>query len=199
MRRALAGAVATTLASAAIAVLPTTPMASAAESGTFTTLTYNIAGLPEALSSAPTPRVPATRAIGQRLGPYDIVHVQEDFNYHAYLYAADNHPYRTATSGGVPFGSGLNTLSNFAYDVGDFERVTWNACNLNSGDCLTPKGFTLMRARLGKGVLPRPLRAWPASRWRSGWAAARPVTIGEQGYSSRPRLPRGQAVCSTRA
>src|SRR5690349_4902426 len=106
MRRALACTVAATLASAAIVVLPTT--ASAAESGTFTAMTYNIAGLPESLSSAPTPRVPATTAIGQRLAPYDIVHVQEDFNYHAQLYAANNHPHRTATTGGVPFGSGLN-------------------------------------------------------------------------------------------
>jgi endonuclease/exonuclease/phosphatase family metal-dependent hydrolase len=151
MRRALAGAVAATLASVAVAVMPATP-AAAVQSGTFNALTYNIAGLPEALSSAPTPRQSATTAIGQRLGPYDIVHVQEDFNYHAYLYAADNHPYRTPTSGGVPFGSGLNTLSNHSYDGGDFERVTWSSCSLSSGDCLTPKGFTFMRARLGEGV-----------------------------------------------
>ena len=152
MRRALAGAVAATLASAAIVVLPTTPTASAAESGTFNAMTYNIAGLPEAISSAPTPRVSATTAIGQRIGPYDIVHVQEDFNYHAHLYAANNHPHRTATSGGVPFGSGLNTLSHKAFDEGDFERVKWNACDANSGDCLTPKGFTFMRTRLTEGT-----------------------------------------------
>lgn len=152
MRRALAGAVAATLASAAIVVLPTTATASAAESGTFTAMTYNIAGLPESLSSAPTPRVPATTAIGQRLAPYDIVHVQEDFNYHAQLYAANNHPHRTATTGGVPFGSGLNSLSHKPFDWDDFERVKWNDCDLNSGDCLTPKGFTFMRTRLAEGV-----------------------------------------------
>ncbi|NGY59109.1 endonuclease [Lentzea sp. NEAU-D13] len=153
MRRALAGAVAVTLASAAIVVLPTAPTASAAESGTFTALTYNIAGLPEALSSAPTPRKSATTTIGQRLGPFDIVHVQEDFNYHAYLYAGDTtHAYRTPTSGGVPFGSGLNTLSNKPYDEDDFERVKWNDCDTNSGDCLTPKGFTFMRTRLAEGT-----------------------------------------------
>ncbi|MFF5297398.1 jacalin-like lectin [Paractinoplanes globisporus] len=134
------------------AVLVATPHAALAASGTFTALTYNVAGLPEGLSSAPTPRDTATTAIGQRLGPFDLVHVQEDFNYHANLYAADTHPYRTPTSGGAGIGSGLNTLSSYAYDADDFERVKWNSCQLDSGDCLTPKGFTFMRERLAEGV-----------------------------------------------
>jgi endonuclease/exonuclease/phosphatase family metal-dependent hydrolase len=74
--------------------------------------------------------------------------VQEDFNYHADLYATDHHPYRTPTSGGVPFGSGLNTMSD--YPITDLERVTWNTCN--GTDCLTPKGFTLKRLRLAEGA-----------------------------------------------
>ncbi|MEU6539259.1 jacalin-like lectin [Streptomyces sp. NPDC047000] len=128
------------------------PGAAAADSGTFSVLSYNVAGLPEGLSSAPTPRDTATTALGGRLGPYDIVHVQEDFNYHANLYAADSHPYRTPTSGGAGIGSGLNTLSDLPYDTDDFERVHWNACQYDSGDCLTPKGFTFMRERLAEGV-----------------------------------------------
>src|SRR5689334_24043721 len=135
------------------AVLVLTPHAAlAAAGGSFTVLSYNVAGLPEGLSSAPTPRDTATTAIGQRLGPYDIVHVEEDFNYHANLYAADTHPYRTPTSGGAGTGSGLNTLSDYPYDTDDFERVGWNSCQLDSGDCLTPKGFTFMRERLADGV-----------------------------------------------
>ena len=129
----------------------TAPTASAAGSGTFNVLSYNVAGLPEGLSSAPTPRASSTTSIGQRLGQYDIVHVQEDFNYHANLYAADAHPYRTPTSGGAGIGSGLNTLSNYAYDGDDFERVGWNSCQTDSGDCLTPKGFTFMRVRVAQG------------------------------------------------
>ncbi|GAB1522922.1 hypothetical protein RhiTH_006049, partial [Rhizoctonia solani] len=86
----------------------------------------------------------------------------EDFNYHAALYAGDKHAYRTATSGGVPFGSGLNTLSNYPFI--DLQRVTWSKCAVGSGDCLTPKGFTwrkadsgtkfsqLLRARVDTGV-----------------------------------------------
>lgn len=118
--------------------------------GAFEVLTYNVAGLPEILSSAPTERKSATTEIGRRLGPYDIVQVQEDFNYHSHLYAADTHPHRTPTSGWAGFGSGLNTLSGHPYNA--FERVKWDDCWLGSGDCLTPKGFTFMRVRLAKGV-----------------------------------------------
>ncbi|MGW2516161.1 jacalin-like lectin [Streptomyces sp. NPDC001617] len=129
------------------------PSAAAADSGTFNVLSYNVAGLPESLSSASTPRDTSTTAIGQRIAPYDIVHVEEDFNYHAYLYAADTaHAYRTPTSGGAGIGSGLNTLSKIPYDEDDFERVHWNSCQVDSGDCLTPKGFTFMRERLAEGV-----------------------------------------------
>ncbi|MFE6822662.1 jacalin-like lectin [Streptomyces sp. NPDC057690] len=120
--------------------------ATAATSGTFNVLTYNVAGLPEGLSSGH----PATNTplISPRLGAYDIVNVQEDFNYHAALYASDNHPYRTATSGGAAIGDGLNTLSDYAFE--DFERVGWNNCT--GTNCLTPKGFTLARVRLAEGV-----------------------------------------------
>ncbi|MFF4544792.1 jacalin-like lectin [Streptomyces sp. NPDC001435] len=126
--------------------------AAAAGSGTFSVLTYNVAGLPESLSSASTPRDTSTTEIGRRVAPYDIVNVQEDFNYHAYLYSTDTHPYRTATSGGAGIGSGLNTVSDYAWDGDDFERVKWNSCQLDSGDCLTPKGFSFMRERLAEGV-----------------------------------------------
>ncbi|KUN78004.1 jacalin-like lectin [Streptomyces griseoruber] len=151
MRRLLTCLAATAAALGGLAAAA--PPAAAADSGTFSVLSYNVAGLPEALSSAPTPRQSSTTTIGGRIAPYDIVHVQEDFNYHAYLYAADTaHAYRTPTSGGAGIGSGLNTLSKISYDADDFERVGWNSCQLDSGDCLTPKGFTFMRERLAEGV-----------------------------------------------
>ncbi|HWS36426.1 MAG TPA: endonuclease, partial [Actinoplanes sp.] len=88
------------------------PAPAQAAAGTFTVLTYNVAGLPDIISSAEVDRQAAHTAIGQRLGPFDVVQVQEDFNYHAHLYAADTtHAYRTPTSGGAGIGSGLNTLS----------------------------------------------------------------------------------------
>jgi endonuclease/exonuclease/phosphatase family metal-dependent hydrolase len=158
VRKYFTVAVAATLSAAALLVAPTVSGASAAsgpaaDAGTFSVLSYNVAGLPELFSSASTPRQASSTEIGRRLGSYDVVHVQEDFNYHAALYAGDTtHVYRTPTSGGAGIGSGLNALSKNPYDVDDFERVRWQSCQLDSGDCLTPKGFTFMRTRLAEGV-----------------------------------------------
>ncbi|WP_416967830.1 jacalin-like lectin [Streptomyces sp. 4F14] len=145
MRRIIGTLAATALGFAGLTVASAAP-AQAAPSGTFNVLTYNVAGLPEPLSSSK----PATNTplISPRLGAYDIVNVQEDFNYHAALYANDDHAYRTPTSGGVPFGDGLNTLSDLPFE--DFERVRWNQCT--GTNCLTPKGFSLARVRLAEGV-----------------------------------------------
>ncbi|KAK2052566.1 endonuclease/Exonuclease/phosphatase [Colletotrichum caudatum] len=126
-----------------------------ATSGDLTILSMNVAGLPEFLQNNEVPgdKTTNSKTMGTLFGAYNygIIHVQEDFNYHASIYETDTHPYRTATSGGVPFGSGLNTLSN--YDWIDFERVKWDTCSNASGsDCLTPKGFTFMRVRLAEGA-----------------------------------------------
>ncbi|CAE6450469.1 unnamed protein product [Rhizoctonia solani] len=126
-----------------------------AASGTFNILSMNVAGLPEILNGngESGDKTTNTMLIGQDFAKYkyDVIHVQEDFNYHATLYQYDTHVYRTATSGGVPFGSGLNTLSN--YDWVDFSRIKWDTCsNASESDCLTPKGFTFMRLRLDEGV-----------------------------------------------
>ncbi|MFI7541574.1 jacalin-like lectin [Actinoplanes sp. NPDC049599] len=129
-----------------VAVPATPALAVPAATGTFSVLSYNIAGLPEGLSSG-SPQA-NTPIIAQRIRPYDVVHVQEDFNHHASLYANNTHPFRTPTSGGAAFGDGLNTLSTYPYS--DLARDDWNACN--GTDCLTPKGFTWSRKRLAEGV-----------------------------------------------
>ena len=148
------------VALAALALLTsplTAPVSAAADgvtddtatSGALSVLTYNVAGLPEFLTDPGEQRPSVnTPVIGRRIEPYDVVHVQEDFNYHAALYANNDHPHRTPTSGGVPFGDGLNTLSHLPYS--DFHRVRWERCN--GTDCLTPKGFTASRVRLAEGV-----------------------------------------------
>lgn len=125
--------------------------------GEFNVLSFNVAGLPEILQSngESLDKTTATTQIGKKFSELrdqlDVIHVQEDFNYHATLYKYDDHPYRTATSGGVPFGSGLNTLSN--YNWVDFSRTKWNKCSdASESDCLTPKGFTHMRMELESGV-----------------------------------------------
>jgi endonuclease/exonuclease/phosphatase family metal-dependent hydrolase len=120
-----------------------------AASGSFSTLTYNIAGLPELFSSAESSRQEATEQISCYANEFSFVNVQEDFNYHAALYDTCNtHPYRSPTTGGAGFGSGLNSMSYFPY--ADWTRVRWNNCN--GVDCLTPKGFTMARTRLAEGV-----------------------------------------------
>ncbi|MCX5424574.1 jacalin-like lectin [Streptomyces sp. NBC_00078] len=173
MRRLIGTLAAATLALSGLAATGATPAsaAAAATTGSFNVLTYNVAGLPEGLSSSH----PATNTplISPRLAPYDIVNVQEDFNYHAALYAGDNHPYRTATSGGAAVGDGLNTLSNYPLD--DFERVKWNKCT--GTNCLTPKGFTLARVRLAEGVFLDLYNAHPNADDSDDALAARRANI----------------------
>lgn len=139
VRPVIAAALAVTVAACAA------PAAQAA-SGSFSALSYNVAGLPEPLSSGSPAR--NTKTIGARMMAFDVVNVQEDFNYHADLYSTARHPFRTPTSGGVPFGSGLNTMSTLP--ISKPRRTTWRRCYLE--DCLTPKGFTQMRLTLAPGV-----------------------------------------------
>jgi hypothetical protein len=118
-----------------------------AGSGTFSTLSYNIAGIPFEYSGANATL--HTPIISCYIKPFDIVNVQEDFNWHAALYNdCDNHLYRTPTTGGIAIGDGINTLSNFAFD--DLDRVTWS--KRADADALTPKGFSMVRVRLDQGV-----------------------------------------------
>jgi len=119
-------------------------------SGSFTVLSYNVDGLPTILQDGGNPEL-YTPTIGQKIRDYDIVNVQEDFNSHAALYANDNHPFRTATTGGAGIGSGLNTMSNFEF-ADDIIRVTWTTNSNTDGNNLTPKGFTWLRLRLAEGV-----------------------------------------------
>ncbi|KAG9103717.1 hypothetical protein FRC07_009939 [Ceratobasidium sp. 392] len=97
-------------------------------SGTFNVLSMNVAGLPEILNGngQSGDKTTNTMLIGQDFAKYNygVVH---DFNYHATLYQYDTHPYRTATSGGVPFGSGLNTIANYPWI--DFARIKWDTCS----------------------------------------------------------------------
>ncbi|ROW17198.1 hypothetical protein VPNG_01343 [Cytospora leucostoma] len=140
------------LSTAAATVLFLTEAAAAqTTSGDFSILSMNVAGLPQVLQNNDVTGDKTTNSelIGKDFAEYDfdVIHVQEDFNYHAYIYETDDHPYRTATSGGAGIGSGLNTLANFPWV--DFTRIKWDICsNVDSDDCLTPKGFTFMRVQI---------------------------------------------------
>ncbi|KAF2750150.1 hypothetical protein M011DRAFT_438022 [Sporormia fimetaria CBS 119925] len=144
------------LSSGLALLLLSTSQAVAQNSGTFDILSFNVAGLPAILNSNGVPgnKRDNTARIGQLLTQYNtsLIHLQEDFAYHDTLYEnAQAHPYRTETSGNVPFGDGMNTLSNFAFE--GFERVKWNRCSsITAADCFAPKGFTYMRVKVAEGV-----------------------------------------------
>jgi hypothetical protein len=134
----------------AVALSCLLPSVSAA--GTFNLLSYNVAGLPAWLSDNGIPGDKAVNAarVGALLGEkaHDFVHLQEDFAYNDEIYGADTvHPHRTETKGNVPFGDGLNTLSNYPWTAG-LTRKKWDECWIIEADCLTPKGFSFMRAAL---------------------------------------------------
>jgi hypothetical protein len=135
-------------------------LAAPAGAGTLSVLTYNVAGLPEGISGS-TPSV-NTPLISPLLNAYDIVSVQEDFNYHEPLVASLTHPYQSVKDTnpgpygeqlGFAFGDGLNTFSRSPFS--GFQRVTWNECFgvfSNSSDCLTPKGFSVATVEIAPGV-----------------------------------------------
>jgi hypothetical protein len=136
----LAGVVATSVACKPVA------------SGEFSLLTYNVAGLPQEVSTEhPQQNIPL---ISPKLEPYDIVVTQEDFdwwipaldgldfaNYHTRLRAQTTHPHVTGQHPGpaavgidgsdperpMPFvGDGLGVLSRFP--MANVVRTPWEHC-----------------------------------------------------------------------
>ena len=119
--------------------------------GTMRVLSYNVAGLPDALSSStPSVNIPL---ISPLLNDYELVLVQEDFSYHPELSEDAKHPHQSRPGGGGTFGDGLNRFSQSAFT--DFQREGWDECNgiVDSGsDCLTEKGFTVGLHELAPGA-----------------------------------------------
>ncbi len=113
---------------------------------TVSVITLNVAGLPQGISSGDP--VHNTSEIGRRLNNYSLVAVQEDFNYNHFLYGTAKHKYKTQWKGPVPFGDGLNLLSD--YKISDLKRFKWEKCN--GADCLTPKGFSYSQVEIVDGV-----------------------------------------------
>lgn len=165
--------------SAAGGASDTTAPADEGASGAFTYLTYNVAGLPQEVSSEnPEVHIPL---ISPLLEPFDIVVTQEDFdwwtedlaeldfvNYHERLRADTTHEYATAQHPGpaavgidgsdperpLPsVGDGLGILSRFP--LRDEVRVPWTHCRGlvdSASDCLAMKGFMVATVELTTGV-----------------------------------------------
>ena len=126
----------------------------ASDHGSFTLLTYNVAGLPIFVSqSEPVHNMPQ---IGALLNLYDVAVVQEDFAYHDALNAGAKHGFRSqplVPDARVGIGDGLNVFSRLP--LSRVERVTWHACSgrfANGSDCLAPKGFAYAALELAAGV-----------------------------------------------
>lgn len=155
--------------------------ASDVPSGTFTLLSYNVAGLPQEVSKeSPATNIPL---ISPLLDPFDLVLTQEDFdwwapdglaagldftNYHDRLRASATQQYRTERHPGTEavglspdrnpiIGDGLGVMSRFP--LGQTQRVPWVGCfggidtkDGGAADCLAMKGFLLTRVTLADGV-----------------------------------------------
>jgi hypothetical protein len=119
--------------------------------GSFSLLSYNVAGLPEGLSqSNPEANAPI---ISKMLGDYDVVVTQEDFGFYTDALRADApqenmstpHPGPGALNpierGSAITGDGLNVMSNFRLIPPDLDRVPWTNCGEAAADCLALKGF----------------------------------------------------------
>jgi endonuclease/exonuclease/phosphatase family metal-dependent hydrolase len=121
------------------------PDASEPEGPTVRVLSYNVAGLPEPISSSMPSR--NSPLISPLLNGYGLALLQEDFAYHAQIISMARHPYQSPSdTRGESLGDGLNFLSEHPYT--ELTRVKWSLCNgvLDQGsDCLTPKGFTFAR------------------------------------------------------
>ncbi len=123
----------------------------AEETGTFKLLTYNVAGLSELFSSSNPSEY--SIQISPRLNDYDIVLVQEDWNYHDDIIAHVNHPYLSPHSGINGIGDGLNRMS--MYQFYNFTRETWDDSNgifSDGSDSLAPKGFSFARHKISDDV-----------------------------------------------
>ena len=119
---------------------------------TMRVLTYNVAGLPEGLSSSMPERF--SPLISPLLNDYDLVLLQEDFAYQPQIASMVRLPHRTpADDRGDSLGDGLTSFASAP--ISAFERVKWSACfgMFDSGsDCLTPKGFSFMRIEVAAGT-----------------------------------------------
>ena len=120
--------------------------------GRFTLLTYNVAGLPQAIApSTPRENMPQ---ISPLLNAYDLAVVQEDFSYHRELVQSTRHEYRSRPMRPRSFvGDGLSQFSRFGLSA--LHRVRWQRCNgyvSSATDCLADKGFSFSEVTLSPGV-----------------------------------------------
>ena len=125
--------------------------------GEFDALTYNVAGLPDAISNPDEPSAERMPQIAALLDDFSIVGLQEDF-------VAENHDllvdtahteerwFDALTTDWKPVvGSGLTILAEDV-EVVDYFEEHYASCNGildGASDCLASKGFQVLRVSLG--------------------------------------------------
>ena len=138
------------LTAALISIVPMVNYFNNSSKGSFTILSYNVAGLPDIISRS-NPKV-NTKLISPKLNEYDIVNVQENFAYNKDLNSKLNFKYKTDFSGNVPFGDGLTTFSK--YPLYMFDRIEWkdrHGIIIDGADKMTKKGFTFTSMEIESG------------------------------------------------
>ena len=131
---------------------PETPAVAPAAQGTFSFLSYNVAGLPSLTASSE--KAALQQRLGKKVGAdhYDIICVQEDFGYDADFAAGLNMTYRTTGQQNAVFGDGLNVFSRTPiYNVA---REGWNKKGgmIWEGDIVSQKGVMMTVWELAPGV-----------------------------------------------
>lgn len=122
-------------------------------SGRLRFLSYNVAGLPQIVSSVTPLR--NSPQISPKLNGYDLVLVQEDFYYHASIAGGTTHPYESAplTQFSTLVNDGLNRFSLSPFIL--HTRTIWNdrhGVTSHANDALSSKGFSVAIHDLAPGV-----------------------------------------------
>ncbi|MCA8924727.1 MAG: hypothetical protein KDD82_23135 [Planctomycetes bacterium] len=146
---------ATTSNTAPVSSSATGSTSSLVAQGSLDLLTYNVAGLPQGLSSSNP--VANTPQISPKLNAYAVVLAQEDFTYHTQLMSQALHPYQSSpqpvSSVLRPMNDGLNRFSQPPFS--GHQRVTWAVSYGvfgHANDSLASKGYSFARHELAPGV-----------------------------------------------
>lgn len=128
------------------------------QEGTFSVITYNVQGLPDALTDSPRPTLDRMQDIAPLLDDYDVVGLQEDFDpdWHDALVAGASHEdayWTDETLDDRVYSAGLAVLSRLSQQPSAtvYREFYYSSCHGTldgSGDCLASKGFQVATVRL---------------------------------------------------
>ncbi|MFT6376290.1 MAG: endonuclease/exonuclease/phosphatase family metal-dependent hydrolase [Myxococcota bacterium] len=134
-----------------------------AEEGVFSVITYNVQGLPDALTDSARPTLDRMQDIAPLLDAYDVVGIQEDFDedWHAALVADASHDDEFWTDeilDGRVYSAGLAVLSRLSPEPEStlYRESFYSSCHGTldgSGDCLASKGFQVVTLTLAGGLV----------------------------------------------